>query len=137
MLAHSPRPYRLYPRSAPAPAPAPRPGPTGPPGRTSSAAASVLPPVLLYALFRPGFKARGVRWAVYGTLPLIVVLMVFSPAFSGIHIALFPSRDFHWFPLRTPGLVTIPAGFLLGYLGSRAGQRKRPAPAHRATFIAQ
>lgn len=102
-----------------------------------AAAASVLPPVLLYALFRPGFNARGVRWAVYGTLPLIVVLMVFSPAFSGAHIALFPSRDFHWFPLRTPGLVTIPAGFLLGYLGSRAGQRKRPAPAHRATFIAQ
>lgn len=106
-----------------------------------AAAASVLPPVLLYALFRPGFNARGVRWTVYGTLPLIVFLMVFSPAFSGTHIALFPTRDFHWFPLQTPGLVTIPAGFLLGHLGSRAGRRERPAPPgprpHRAAPAAR
>ncbi|MGW1815703.1 sodium/solute symporter [Streptomyces sp. NPDC002125] len=83
-----------------------------------AAAASILPPVLLYALFRPGFNARGVRWTVYGTLPLILVLMVMSPAFSGTPIALFPEWDFDVFPLQTPGLVTIPAGFLLGLLGS-------------------
>lgn len=102
-----------------------------------AAAASVLPPVLLYGLFRPGFDARGVRWTVYGTLPLIAVLMVSSPAVSGTPIAFFPDRDFHWFPLQTPGLVTIPAGFLLGYLGSRVGRdRARPRP-NRTTFIAQ
>ncbi|MGW3083898.1 sodium/solute symporter [Streptomyces sp. NPDC001110] len=90
-----------------------------------AAAASVLPPVLLYALFRPGFDARGVRWTVYGTLPMIGVLMVLSPAFSGTPVALFPEWDFDVFPLQTPGLVTIPAGFLLGLLGSRRG----PGPA--------
>ncbi|NEC69374.1 cation acetate symporter [Streptomyces sp. SID9727] len=100
-----------------------------------AAAASVLPPVLLYALFRPGFTARGVRWTVYGTLPLIAVLMVFSPAFSGTPVALFPDRDFHWFPLQTPGLLTIPAGFLLGHLGSRGGRKRTPA--RRAAFISQ
>ncbi|WP_328909641.1 cation acetate symporter [Streptomyces sp. NBC_00234] len=94
-----------------------------------AAAASILPPVLLYALFRPGFTARGVRWIVYGTLPLILVLMTLSPAVSGTPVALFPDRDFHWFPLQTPGLLTIPAGFLLGLLGSR---RPDPvAPRHR------
>ena len=86
-----------------------------------AAAASILPPVLLYALFRPGFDARGVRRTVYGTLPLIAVLMILSPAFSGTPVALFPEWDFDVFPLQTPGLVTIPAGFLLGLLGSRPG----------------
>ncbi|WP_327269826.1 cation acetate symporter [Streptomyces sp. NBC_01218] len=104
-----------------------------------AAAASVLPPILLHALFRPGFTARGVRWTVYGTLPLIVLLMAFSPAVSGTPIALFPDHDFHWFPLQTPGLVTVPAGFLLASLGSRRPARtrgpegKEAAPAAPAT----
>ncbi|WLQ43615.1 cation acetate symporter [Streptomyces laculatispora] len=105
-----------------------------------AACASVLPPVLLYALFRPGFSARGVRWTVYGTLPLTVALMVFSPAVSGTPVALLPDRDFHWFPLQTPGLITIPAGFLLGYLGSRTGRARRvrePGRENRTAFIAQ
>ncbi|MEU0375223.1 cation acetate symporter [Streptomyces sp. NPDC006283] len=94
-----------------------------------AAAASVLPPVLLYGIFRRGFTAAGVRWAVYGTLPLVAVLMAFSPAASGTPISLFPDRDFHWFPLQTPGFVTIPAGFALALLGSRPTRR---TPGHRA-----
>ncbi|MFF3611470.1 cation acetate symporter [Streptomyces sp. NPDC002580] len=82
-----------------------------------SVAASVLAPVLLYALFLPGHTVKGVRWTVYGGLPLIVLLLVGSPAVSGGPTAVFPDQDFHWFPLQTPGLVTIPAGFLLGLVG--------------------
>ncbi|UYQ61583.1 sodium:solute symporter family transporter [Streptomyces peucetius] len=92
-----------------------------------AAAASVLPPVLLYAIFRRHFTAAGVRWAVYGTLPLVTVLMACSPAASGTPISLFPDRDFHWFPLQTPGLVTVPAGFLLALAGSGL-LRRRPVP---------
>lgn len=107
-----------------------------------AAAASILPPVLLYAMIRPDFTARGVRWTVYGTLPLILVLMTLSPAVSGTPTALFPDRDFHVFPLQTPGLVTIPAGFLLGLLASPRGAAAEEEPRHRAggnrtTFIAQ
>ncbi|MEV7105066.1 cation acetate symporter [Streptomyces atroolivaceus] len=103
-----------------------------------AAAASILPPVLLYALFRPRFNARGVRWTVYGTLPLIGILMILSPAFSGTPVALFPEWDFDVFPLQTPGLVTIPAGFLLGLLGS--GRDPGAAPPderhrHRARWV--
>ncbi|MEU1128086.1 cation acetate symporter, partial [Streptomyces sp. NPDC005899] len=94
-----------------------------------AAAASVLPPVLFHALFRPGFDARGVRWTVYGTLPLTAGLMVLSPSFSGTPVALFPEWDFAVFPLQTPGVLTIPVGFLLGVLGSRA---KRPGPGRGA-----
>lgn len=80
------------------------------------------------------------RWTVYGTLPLTVALMVFSPAVSGTPVALLPDRDFHWFPLQTPRLITIPAGFLLGYLGSRTGRGRRvrePGRENRTAFIAQ
>lgn len=80
-------------------------------------AASVLAPVLLYALFLPGHNATGARWTVYGTLPLIAFLLAGSPAVSGTPTALFPDRDFHWFPLQTPGLITVTAGFLFGLIG--------------------
>ncbi|MEV6018506.1 MULTISPECIES: cation acetate symporter [unclassified Streptomyces] len=80
-------------------------------------AASVIAPVLLYALFLPGHSATGVRWTVYGTLPLIVLLLAGSPGVSGTSFAVFPGHDIRWFPLQTPGLVTIPAGFLLGLVG--------------------
>ncbi|MEU3288034.1 cation acetate symporter [Streptomyces longwoodensis] len=87
-------------------------------------AASVLAPILLYALFLPGFSATGARWTIRGTLPLIIVLMAASPAVSGTPIALFPERDFHWFPLQTPGLLTIPVGFLLGLVGRTRGTER-------------
>ncbi|MEU4088777.1 cation acetate symporter [Streptomyces aureus] len=90
-------------------------------------AASVLAPVLLHALFLPGHSATGVRWTVYGTLPLILLLLAGSPAVSGTPFAVFPDHDVRWFPLQTPGLISIPAGFLLGLVG-----RDRPrTPEHR------
>ena len=32
--------------------------------------------------------------------------------------SMFPDVDFAWFPLANPGIVSIPASFLLGYLGT-------------------
>ncbi|MER6672735.1 cation acetate symporter [Streptomyces sp. NPDC000983] len=98
-----------------------------------AASASVLAPILLYALFLPGYTATGVRWTVFGTLPLIVALMVISPAFSGAPTALLPDRDFHVFPLQTPGLITIPVGFLLGLMGRDRDRPQRPARGKRLT----
>ncbi|WP_154686045.1 hypothetical protein [Streptomyces himastatinicus] len=66
------------------------------------------------------------RWAMYGGLGLTLLTIVFSPAVSGGALAVFPDRDFHWFPLRNPGLITIPVGFLLGWAGSRLGGRTHP-----------
>lgn len=31
---------------------------------------------------------------------------------------MFPVADFAFFPLENPGLISIPLGFLLGWLGS-------------------
>ena len=93
----------------------------------------MLAPVLLYALFLPGHSATGVRWTVYGTLPLIVPLLTGSPAVSGTSIAIFPDDDFHWFPLQTPGLVTIRRASCSDFWGERPRFRDTPhdGPRHR------
>jgi len=47
-----------------------------------------------------------------------ITLIVFSPAVSGTKTSMFPGVDFAWFPLQNPGIVSIPASFLLGYLAT-------------------
>ena len=37
---------------------------------------------------------------------------------SGGPASLFPGVDFQLFPLENPGLVSIPAGFLAGWIGT-------------------
>ncbi|MFE7380386.1 cation acetate symporter [Streptomyces zhihengii] len=95
---------------------------------TFAVAASAVAPVVILTLFWPGTTARGVRWALYGTPVLTAVLMAMSPATSGIPTALFPDRDFHVFPLQTPGLITVPVGFALCVLGSRWRPRRGDGP---------
>ncbi|MFF9623216.1 hypothetical protein [Streptomyces griseosporeus] len=46
---------------------------------------------------------------------------------SGTSHALLPDQDFNLFPLHTPGLVSVPAAFLLGWLGSRPRRVTRRA----------
>ncbi|MEV4560980.1 cation acetate symporter [Kitasatospora sp. NPDC049285] len=87
-------------------------------GLAFAVAASANLPTLLYSLFWRRFTTRGAVWAVYGGLVPAVVLVLFSPVVSGGRNAVFPGLDFHWFPLENPGLVSIPLGFLAGWLGT-------------------
>ncbi|MGA5821396.1 solute symporter family protein [Kitasatospora sp. NPDC094028] len=87
-------------------------------GLAFAVAASANLPVLLYSLFWSRFTARGAVWSVYGGLVPAIVLVFFSPVVSGTKVALFPGIDFHWFPLENPGIVSIPLGFLAGWLGT-------------------
>ncbi|MGK4580831.1 solute symporter family protein [Kitasatospora sp. HPMI-4] len=87
-------------------------------GLAFAAAASANLPTLLYTLFWRRFTTRGVVWSVYGGLVPAVLLVVFSPVVSGTPDALFPGVDFHWFPLENPGVVSIPMGFLAGWIGT-------------------
>ena len=92
-------------------------------------AASANLPTILYSLFWKGFNTRGALWSIYGGLISSIGLIIFSPVVSGKpadpKTGLSPSMitdatiDFHWFPLDNPGLVSIPLGFFLGWLGSR------------------
>lgn len=87
-------------------------------GLAFAVAASANLPVLLYSLFWRGFTTRGAVWSVYGGLIPSVVLVLLSPVVSGSADSLFPGADFQYFPLQNPGLVSIPLGFLTGWLGT-------------------
>ncbi|MFD5327867.1 cation acetate symporter [Streptomyces sp. NPDC127092] len=81
-------------------------------------AASANLPTILYSLFWKRFTTTGALWSIYGGLISAVVLVLFSPVVSGKPTSMFKTVDFYWFPLENPGLVSIPLGFLLGWLGS-------------------
>ncbi|GII78599.1 cation acetate symporter [Sphaerisporangium rufum] len=75
-------------------------------------------PAILYSLFWKRFNTAGAVSAIYGGLGSAVFLVFFSPVVSGKPTSLISSANFAWFPLENPGLVSIPIGFLAGYLGT-------------------
>ncbi|MFF8835128.1 transporter [Streptomyces sp. NPDC015130] len=98
-----------------------------------SLAATCVFPALVYSFLWAGFNRHGLLWLVYGGLSLCTLLTLASPAVSGTKYALLPDQDFNLFPLHTPGLVSVPAAFLLGWLGSarpweRTAHHRHTAP---------
>ncbi|RYP87317.1 cation acetate symporter [Nocardioides guangzhouensis] len=90
-------------------------------------AASANLPAIVYNMFWRRFNTRGAVWSIYGGLISAVGLVFFSPVVSGKgidpvtgkNLSLLPADiDISWFPLENPGIVSIPLGFLLGYLGT-------------------
>ena len=81
-------------------------------------AASANLPSIIYNLFWKRFNTRGATWSIYGGLLFSVGLVFFSPVVSGSEEAMFPTADWQWFPLSNPGIISIPMGFLLGYIGT-------------------
>jgi cation/acetate symporter len=79
-------------------------------------------PAVLYSLFWKQFNTRGAVWSIYGGLFSAVILLIFSPTVSGTPTSLIPLVEgglaFNWFPLANPGLVSIPFGFFMGWLGT-------------------
>ena len=82
-------------------------------------AASANLPTIIYSLFWKGFTTRGALWSMYGGLGICIVLIIFSPVMSGSETAMIPGADFAIFPLSNPGIISIPAAFLLGWIGSK------------------
>jgi len=81
-------------------------------------AASANLPAIVYNMFWRRFNTRGAVWSIYGGLISAVGLVFFSPVVSGSETALVTGSDWSWFPLSNPGLISIPVGFLLGYIGT-------------------
>jgi cation/acetate symporter len=89
-------------------------------------AASANLPTILYSLFWKRFNTRGALWSIYGGLISAITLIVFSPVVSGKPVdpvtgkspSMIQGVDFSWFPLDNPGIVSIPLGFILGYIGT-------------------
>ena len=59
---------------------------------------------------------------MYGGLASALILIAFSPVVSGSETAMLKNADFDIFPLANPGLISIPLGFFLGWLGSVTSQ---------------
>jgi cation/acetate symporter len=81
-------------------------------------AASANLPAILYSLFWRRFNTSGAMWSIYGGLIAAVVLVFFSPVVSGSATAMFPDSDWQFFPLSNPGIISIPIGFLCGWIGT-------------------
>ena len=79
-------------------------------------------PAVLYSLFWKRFNTRGAVWAIYGGLFSAIILLVFSPNVSGLATSFIPYVEgglrFDYFPLANPGIVSIPLGFIFGWLGT-------------------
>jgi cation/acetate symporter len=93
------------------------------------AASGNLPAVLL-SLFWKEFNTRGAVWAIYGGLFSAVGLLIFSPVVSGAATSLIPLDSgivFNWFPLANPGIVSIPFGFIMGWLGTKTSNERNYA----------
>ncbi len=104
-------------------------------------AASANLPAIVYNMFWKRFNTRGAVWSIYGGLISAVGLVIFSPVVSGKgvdptgkNLSLLPtSIDISWFPLENPGIVSIPLGFFLGWLGTVTS--KEPAAEERYTEL--
>ncbi|MDK8436302.1 cation acetate symporter [Brevibacterium sp. GP-SGM9] len=81
-------------------------------------AASANLPTIIYSLFWKRFTTRGAVWSIYGGLGSAILLIAFSPVVSGSETAMIPGADFVIFPLSNPGIISIPLGFILGWIGS-------------------
>ncbi|MEU0402683.1 cation acetate symporter [Streptomyces sp. NPDC006197] len=104
-------------------------------GLAFAVAASANLPVLLYSLFWRKFTTRGAVWSVYGGLIPAVLLVLVSPVVSGSPESLFPSVDFHLFPLQNPGAVSIPLGFLAGWIGTATSPEPPDEARHAETEV--
>ncbi|GGW09521.1 cation acetate symporter [Streptomyces narbonensis] len=104
-------------------------------GLAFAVAASANLPVLLYSLFWRKFTTRGAVWSVYGGLVPAVLLVLLSPVVSGGPESLFPGVDFHLFPLQNPGVVSIPLGFLAGWIGTVTSAEPPDEARHAETEV--
>jgi cation/acetate symporter len=104
-------------------------------------AASANLPTIIYNMFWRRFNTRGALWSIYGGLISSIGLVIFSPVVSGKgldptgkNLSLLPtSIDISWFPLENPGIVSIPLGFLFGFLGTITS--KEPTAEDRYTEL--
>jgi len=85
-------------------------------------AASANLPTILYSLYWKRFNTTGAVASIYTGLISCLLLIFFSPAVSGAPSAMFPNADWSIFPLSSPGIVSIPLGFLAGIIGTFIGK---------------
>ncbi|HHU45872.1 MAG TPA: cation/acetate symporter ActP [Actinomycetales bacterium] len=80
-------------------------------------------PTIIYSLFWRRFNTTGALFSIYGGLLISIILIIFSKAVSGAPTAMLGENiDFAIFPMKNPSIIAIPAGFLLGIIGTYIGK---------------
>ncbi|MFF4229406.1 cation acetate symporter [Streptomyces sp. NPDC001820] len=80
--------------------------------------ASAVAPALIYSLFWRRYNRTGLLSTLIGGTASVLILITGTTLVSGSPQAIFPDSDFSWFPYTTTGLVSVPVGFLAGWIGT-------------------
>ena len=73
--------------------------------------------VTMYVVLRAGKSTKQASDFYTGVVSCLV-LIALSPAVSGTPSSMFPNMDWAIFPLNSPGIVTIPLSFFVGWIVS-------------------
>jgi cation/acetate symporter len=95
-------------------------------GLAFAVAASANLPVILYSLYWRRFNATGAVLALLVGAGTAVASVLLGPAVIGSKGLILTTTE-PLVPLTNPGLISIPAGFIAGWLGSLLGKRDRRA----------
>ncbi len=87
-------------------------------------AASANLPVIIYTIYWKHFNTTGAIWAMVVGLISAIGLVIISPNVFSPEVgkAIFVGNPL--FPYTTPGIVSIPLGFIAGYLGTKLSRQK-------------
>ncbi|WP_223591673.1 solute symporter family protein [Neobacillus bataviensis] len=98
-------------------------------------AASANLPVIIYTIYWKRFNTTGAVWAmVVGLISAIGLVLISPNVFSPeVGKAIFVGEPL--FPYTTPGIVSIPLGFLAGYLGTIFSSQKADVKKYEEVLV--
>jgi cation/acetate symporter len=98
-------------------------------------AASANLPVIIYTIYWKRFNTTGAVWAMVVGLISAIGLVIISPNVFSPEIgkAIFVGNPL--FPYTTPGIVSIPLGFIAGYLGTIFSSQKADAKKYDEVLV--
>jgi cation/acetate symporter len=98
-------------------------------------AASANLPVILYTIYWKRFNTTGAIWAMVVGLISAIGLVIISPNVFSPEVgkAIFVGNPL--FPYTTPGIVSIPLGFIAGYLGTILSRQKADAKKYDEVLV--
>jgi cation/acetate symporter len=102
-------------------------------GLTFAIAASANFPALVLALFWRGLTTAGAAISILFGAVATLVLIYGSPS---IQVDVLKSPQNVWFPLRNPGLVSIPASFLVAIIVSWCQRARETVPTREGPHAA-
>ncbi|MDN3019304.1 sodium/solute symporter [Paenibacillus sp. BSR1-1] len=98
-------------------------------------AASANLPVIIYTIYWKRFNTIGAVWAMVVGLISAIGLVLISPNVFSLEVgkAIFVGEPL--FPYTTPGIVSIPLGFLAGYLGTIFSRQKADVKKYEEVLV--